>query len=178
MKDIATTWCKEHSDLINSLPRYYRHAVGRNDSSSLFYLISRDEYNIISVASSLSTISSATLKKAESTLLHFSLAQPFEPSLQSTLLLFLPETPLKMECSDWLSFQSLIQELYSARVPLKSFHTELLAQKLTRVILGYLCDVDLCAGWSTYTAVLQCLSRQSSERHLLEMEPSHHSCIH
>ena len=59
-----------------------------------------------------------------------------------------------MECFDWLSFQSLIQELYSARVPLKSFHTELLAQKLTRVILMCRCDVDLCAGWSTYTAVL------------------------
>ena len=40
-----------------------------------------------------------------------------------------------MECFDWLSFQSLIQELYSARVPLKSFHTELLAQKLTRIFV-------------------------------------------
>lgn len=83
-----------------------------------------------------------------------------------------------MECFDWLSFQSLIQELYSARVPLKSFHTELLAQKLTRVILMCRCDVDLCAGWSTYTAVLQCLSRHSSERCLLEMESSYHSCVH
>ena len=157
----------------------YRYPVGKNDNQSIFYIVSHNEYILVSTPDSAPLISSASINSATSTTLHISLHHPLQPHPNSKLLVFLPDTTsIKIESSDWLSFQSLIQRLYASSSPSKNLFTELLAQRLTRVHVALSYHIAFRAGRGLDSSLLQRLSNQTRERYLLEVESSRLSLKH
>ena len=126
---------------------------------------------MVSTADSTPLLSSASISSVSGSVLHISLHRPLQPHPNSCLLLFLPNsTSIKIESSDWLSFQSLIQKLYASSSPGKNLFTELLAQRLTRVCLAALSRIALRAGRRADSSLLQRLPNQTRSRRLLEVE--------